>query len=315
MKRLISFVLCLVTVFTLVLPAFALEPGNSTSALDTAAPSTIYDIPTTEAAMPSAMTNAYIKNSTRLSTSRAAWIDDTTEILEEAYHQEVASVTEDENYIVFHYKCDEQKLEEGQLLVTKYLKPESTLASTANIATKLNYAWGWDSGYYFVNSSKKAKNYQYACSIFLPLFVDKAFEYSLGTLLNMAVDILGINADYSKEITAEDTVKFYYCNKIGCVQDTAFGYWLPYAYVGERRAFNKVQVVYYDDAGQPTTGVPVERYGEPSKNPTNYDKIEKKTHYDDDSWIINKALVQYQNDDGVYSDIYQTVGHLCDEMP
>lgn len=315
MKRGLSFVLVLVTMFSLAVPAFAAEVHGATTVIGGEEPRTIYDVPTNENAMPSVSVNMYQTNSTQSSNPRAEWINDTTEVLEEAYNQEVVSVTEDDNYITFHYAYDEDKLEEGQLSVTKYLKPESALATSANVATKLNYAWGWDRDYYYSNDKKSAANFQYAVSTMLTLFADTVFEYSLGSLLSMAVDLLGINADYAKAVTAENTVKFYYCNKIGYVQDTVFGYWLPYAYVGERRAFNRVQVVYYDYAGQPRTGNPIEQYGYPSNNPTNYAKREKKAHYDDDSWIINRALTQYLNDDGVYSSIYETVGNLCDEMP
>ena len=44
-------------------------------------------------------------------------------------------------------------------------------------------------------------------------------------------------------------------------------------------------------------------------------KVQKKSHYDDDAWIIRTAISQYENDDGVYSDIYEVVGNISEKMP
>lgn len=88
-----------------------------------------------------------------------------------------------------------------------------------------------------------------------------------------------------------------------------------YAYVGERRAFDKVESIIYDTAGQPHTKSFVEENGIPSNNPTNSKKVQKKSHYDDDAWIIRTAISQYENDDGVYSDIYEVVGNISEKMP
>ena len=51
---------------------------------------------------------------------------------------------------------------------------------------------------------------------------------------------------------------------------------VPYAYVGERRAFDKVESIIYDTAGQPHTKSFVEENGIPSNNPTNSKKVQKK---------------------------------------
>lgn len=54
---------------------------------------------------------------------------------------------------------------------------------------------------------------------------------------------------------------------------------------------------------------------ETSTIPTNYDRIEKKPNFDNDSWIINKAISCYKNDEGVYSNIYMTVFNLSPKLP
>lgn len=79
--------------------------------------------------------------------------------------------------------------------------------------------------------------------------------------------------------------------------------------------FDKVESIIYDTAGQPHTKSFVEENGIPSNNPTNSKKVQKKSHYDDDAWIIRTAISQYENDDGVYSDIYEVVGNISEKMP
>lgn len=81
------------------------------------------------------------------------------------------------------------------------------------------------------------------------------------------------------------------------------------------KSFDKVESIIYDTAGQPHTKSFVEENGIPSNNPTNSKKVQKKSHYDDDAWIIRTAISQYENDDGVYSDIYEVVGNISEKMP
>ena len=84
MKRGLSFVLVLVTMFSLAVPAFAAEVHGATTVIGGEEPRTIYDVPTNENAMPSVSVNMYQTNSTQSSNPRAEWINDTTEVLEEA---------------------------------------------------------------------------------------------------------------------------------------------------------------------------------------------------------------------------------------
>lgn len=43
--------------------------------------------------------------------------------------------------------------------------------------------------------------------------------------------------------------------------------------------------------------------------------IDIKPHFNDDNWIINKAIENYENDKGVYSDIYNSVFRFSYELP
>jgi len=324
MRKLISIMMATLLALSLVVPASA--TGNmNTLATDNVVlneTSPIY-MPTYESAMPILQDSALLQNtiiatSTLSIPARAAWAVETEALLESAYGQTVINVSEDTDYIVFEYDYDESKLEDGQLLLTKYLKPESALAATASVNTKLNYAWGWSEGYHYKNDQKTALYEAAANNVFgylLNIFDEASESIPLISIFSTAISMMEANAEYSRAMKATDWVKFYYCNKIGCVQDTVFGYWLPYAYVGERRGFNKIETIIYDDAGQPHTVAITEETGIPSNNPTNSPKIQKKNHYDDDNWIINKAVLQYTNDDGVYSDIYEVVGHITDIMP
>lgn len=50
------------------------------------------------------------------------------------------------------------------------------------------------------------------------------------------------------------------------------------------------------------------KVGSPENNPTNYDSIEKKKHFNDNQWMINQAIKYYTvNDTELYADIYATV--------
>jgi len=45
-------------------------------------------------------------------------------------------------------------------------------------------------------------------------------------------------------------------------------------------------------------------YGTPEWNPTNYDGINYKSHFTDNSWIQSRAVYQYENGLGIYYDCY-----------
>ena len=307
MRRIVTLLLSTCLVLSLSVPAFANTKEEEMSKHASDNTLSKYGIATQEDAMPlisefSLHCAQSFGNTTLDLPARAKWVADTSAVLEDAYDQNVIDVVEDSDYIIFYYDYDESKLEDGQLLLTKYLKPESSLGLQASLNTKMNYAWGWSQGYSYKNNQKSALA-SVATNILLTTFTDKV--YNLGTIFSDAVSVIGATADYSRPITATNWVKFYYCNKIGCVQAPNYGYWLPYAYVGERRAFDKVESIIYDTAGQPHTKSFVEENGIPSNNPTNSKKVQKKSHYDDDAWIIRTAISQYENDDGVYSDKYR----------
>lgn len=278
MRRIVTLLLSTCLVLSLSVPAFANTKEEEMSKHASDNTLSKYGIATQEDAMPlisefSLHCAQSFGNTTLDLPARAKWVADTSAVLEDAYDQNVIDVVEDSDYIIFYYDYDESKLEDGQLLLTKYLKPESSLGLQASLNTKMNYAWGWSQGYSYKNNQKSALA-SVATNILLTTFTDKV--YNLGTIFSDAVSVIGATADYSRPITATNWVKFYYCNKIGCVQAPNYGYWLPYAYVGERRAFDKVESIIYDTAGQPHTKSFVEENGIPSNNPTNSKKVQKR---------------------------------------
>lgn len=62
-------------------------------------------------------------------------------------------------------------------------------------------------------------------------------------------------------------------------------------------------VIQYDSYGQPiTTGVN-ETIGAPSSNPANADEVLTSAHYNNNSWLISKAI-EMLIDDSTYSESY-----------
>ncbi len=97
-------------------------------------------------------------------------------------------------------------------------------------------------------------------------------------------------------------VNYYYLNKIAFIKIN--GRWIPYAIVGSRQAaLSRVEI--YDDVGQILTY---------SSNEI-LNIIDKKPHFNDDNWIINKAIENYENDEGIYSNIYGSVFRFSYELP
>ena len=217
MKKLTSIFLSLILVLPMSIPAFAAFPDERIQPCNGPYPSE-FVVTTNEAAMPllseAASRRAALPSHDTLSVpARALWASETSEVLERAYEQKVTGVSEDTNYIIFEYECDDSKLEEGQLLLTKYLKPESNLAATTSASTKLNYAWGWSSGYSYKNDSKSALANS-SGNIFLSVFSDTVTGLPVGTVISAALSLMEASADYSRPISVTDWVKFYYCNKI-----------------------------------------------------------------------------------------------------
>lgn len=266
----------------------------------------IYDIRTNEEIIP------IIKNGSRNTTEVINKVEDwkisTKHILEKAYKQKIINIQEDDDYITFEYDYDDSIIE-PQLSKTEYLKPSSNLANTS-IPTKMNYAWAWSN--YFKGGSKSGR---WGVTKTLLIAVPGLSSKTVLNIFSVMLGVLDSSLAASTPVTCETSVKYYYLNKIGYVQDSNFGYWLPYAYVGSQRGFNRYIGIKKDSYGQPVKTWVNEKTGKPSNNPTNQDFINKKSNFDNNTWILNKAISQYKNDAGVYSNIFGLGTNITPTLP
>ncbi len=316
-KKIIVCVVVSLMIMSSIMPAYA-SSGNQLPHM-TAIPTeqaNFLNIVTHEKAMP-ILPSSYLKaeSSTLKNSTRAAWINSTKDILEKAYGQKIRSVEEDTNVIRFLYEttdvvipdqvldADDLSCTKPQLLMTEYAKPESQLAmqglaSTNSISTKINYYYDWSNGYYKM-SSGVAKTLSEAYNV--SMLIAAGVLSNLQAVVLTVATISGDSVMSSMPVSGETYVKYYYLNKISYgLSGTA---WLPWVTVGSRRSFSRKTSVYYDAYGQPTSEF-TEVNGVPSNNPTNYQAIEKKAHFDDDTWITNQTI-QLQTSGGTpYWDCY-----------
>lgn len=311
MDKSIKKIITVITTIALLTSTMSLHVWAAQSNLSTNFSGSLVYEKTAEDEMPTLKSNrrrSGISNLQTIQTSeRKAWVEQTKEILENTYHEKVAEISENEDYITFHYNNNnikDEDLKYDHIEKTEYLKPESTLAAAATIQTKINYVWAWSDGYYKIDS--KSGKWGVVKDFLLAIL-----GTSSKTVLSVFSSVLGIATSSfatNSPIKVDSMAKYYYYNKVGYVK--AGGYWLPYAYVGSRRGFKCITGVKKDSSGQPTIQRTKETKGTPSNNPTNYDDIKKKANFDNNTWIRNKAISQYKNDAGVYTNVYGTGTHL-----
>ena len=265
--------------------------------------------------------------------SREVWIEDTTEYLETFYGQSVSNVSEDENYITFYFSSNnssdkaERYLNKpalelskesvpninGEILKVEYLKPESSLASST-LSTKIVYMWGWSDGLIRVDSSPDAGvAFNSASSIALAYFGKQ-----LGTLRSIVLTCFQLTAsDFislygeTRLVRGETYENCYYQNKIACAYVN--GNWLPGCEIGSRRLFHGSLAGYKTNAGQWIMDKWTQpQVGRPENNPTNYNDIQKKNHFDDNQWMMNRAIEYYTTVDAekyidIFANVYNTL--------
>lgn len=312
MKKLLSVCLAIVLLANMTIPAFAVEAGEDTFQQS----SPVDDFLTTdEAAMPhlsNEETQTYSQTAVTLNTpARAAWAEATAATLEEAYSQEVRSVTETEDFVVFTFEePDEVVSNVGYISKVEYTKPES-LAVTSDYETKITYMYGWLDGYYSLEEKSGTWSAIKDTLLTVAGFVDQL------TIYLFAIDVLGIASNFftgPELVKAENTAQYYVLNKIGQVKNEVTGLWQQWAYVGSRRSFyrtlleKEVSTNYWNTLGVEET------IANNTNNPTNADKVEKKTNFDNDTWIINKAISAYEYD-RAYMNVYGWTVYFSDTIP
>lgn len=304
MKRFISLVLCLLLIPS---SAFAATPEKTNNEANGISASDLY---TSEPAMPTVGVSTRAAGDTMSSNARALWCDETASYLESVYGQEVVDIYETPDAITFEFDAAEElDPTEAHVLKVEYIKPE---AISSSYQTKLTYMWGWTEDYYMLDSAEGQWGTVKDALITIAGLSSKLSVASMvASILNLPLSMF-----YSTQpVKAESTAKYYFLNKVGQLKDPTTGIWGPYAYVGSRRDFMRCLIMEYDEYGQPITLGVEETIGVPSNNPTNYDAIQKKANFDNDTWIINRAISAYENDTTAYRAVYGWPTHFSDTLP
>lgn len=241
---------------------------------------------------------------------RRTWIYNTQKVLEDYYMQKICKIVETEKFISFYFEPKETsvsqlreksidldlesdtKLEsfDANIYAIDYTKPESSMLATT-YSTKVLRAYGYASAFVRVDT-KYANNYQIATTVAMYMlpnvlgFVSDAIDY----ITNHTTSYL----NNSVKLKGTTYVHYYYLNKYGYVYNEQFGIWQNWSQIGSRRSFKKVE------AWNVRTDNSVYNYSaffnEPNNPsmPTNYDRIELKTGFGSDSFVIEKAIEAYE---------------------
>lgn len=312
MKKILSVCLAVALLANMTIPAFAIEAGEDAFQQN----SSVNDfLTTTEDAMPH-LSNAEIQTcSQNMATLndpvRAAWAEATADTLEDAYSQEVHSITETENFVVFTFEEPEEVVNDvGYISKVEYTKPES-LAVSSNYETKITYMYGWLDGYYSLEKKSGTWN-----AIKDTLVTVAGYIESL-RISAFAFTVLGIASNFfngPEIVKAENTAQYYVLNKIGQVRSEVTGLWGQWAYVGSRRTFYRTLLEKEVADGYWNTLGVKETIADDANNPGNADKVEEKTNFNNNTWIINKAISAYEYD-RAYIDVYGMTIHFSDTIP
>ena len=262
---------------------------------------------TTEPSMPTIpITRTGIAENTLNLPQRAAWVEQTTAILENAYGQEVLYVEEDADYIRFHFETEEYdidpqeaELTPWQMLKTEYIKPESSLSN--GYSTKISYFYAWDTSFKNVDN-KSAANMISASSLIITLC--GGLTSPLSTLITTVASAFNAAVENSKSVQGYTQAKYYYQNKAGCVQ-TSVGY-IPVVYVGCRRGFVSRRAIFtHSGSGEPLDRTKPAPDADNTYDPRNFDKQQDKTNFANNSWITSEAVRRYTNNLGTYMDVFK----------
>ncbi len=252
-----------------------------------------------------------------ITAERSLWANLVIQESEEFYGQTIKSVYETDDYYVFefypkNYGAEPKNIPDSSGIISvQYLKLESVTGREIknyntryeNYDTKIITYYGWSNGY--VNYKSKTKQFIDFAGIVIG-FVPTSSRYAStlqllafgGTLYNSIAD--------SVPVTTQTLYQSYYQNKVGSVYIS--GLWQNTAYVGSRRCFGWSWSCYTMASGMASDPYFTSQTTPNSEsNPTNYDgNIEKKSHFDDNTWIMNKALAQW-NLHYLYMDVYEMV--------
>lgn len=305
MKRFVALLLTAVMVVSLCVPTFACAENNSFDAEKETIEfnNALYAVRTGESAMPKLTDSVQacaVSVGTLESASRTEWAASTARVLEDAYRQDVKSVIETENAIVFQFDVPSE-VDAGAMYVDKveYIKPESTRASSYN--RKLTYMYGWAAGYYELESKSELWE-----DIFEDLITVAGYSNPV-SVSDFAFEILMLPARSLTKTTPVRTSTMYQrylLNKVGQIQDPATGIWGPYAYVGSYKDFYRTLLEKNDYENHYVTLGYEENVPENLVCPMNPDRHDEKPHYYESDWILNKAEDVFENGTTAYRNVY-----------
>lgn len=268
---------------------------------------------TTEKSIPEIRTRNIKQNETLSSPERKEWLNETIKINENAYNQKVSSIEETYNEIIINFHVDDfvlkdQELDSNDITCTEmqvksveYTKPESEETNSREVLypTKIITYVGWSDGYYTMGSkSGILSSIVNAIIAFTPIS-SKTVSWIIGEATGYAISSL----DNGKTSKAESKNKYFYMNKVGCVNIS--NRWYQIAYVGSRRSFAWSWATVYTKGGQPIIKQNGPKDGNSDTNPNNYDSLEVKPHYYENAWIRQKAIDAHQT--GGYFDCFAAV--------
>ena len=323
-KKKLSLIVCISFVLTSILPssiAYASDGEDSGTLFlvgdeDVISEETGELEITNEPSMPelSGVSLYAVNNNTMASSDRAEWINEIIEYSEDVYEQEVVSVTEDENYITFHFDpTNYQKMTGSEYNIgieaVSYLKPEKEdannllpisnrgmlpmmpMASDVSTApTKLIYYYGWSGGYEEYDSVSGV--YGAIASTIIQLIETKSLLIQL-FLQDVLVSLMN-ELTPTTYVQAWSKTQYYYRNKAVALQLN--GYWYPTAYAGLIKGFAQKSAAYRRPSGK-MTDIIYEAKPEPlpDHDPTNIspDYFDYSAHYYDEAWLIAKARQTY----------------------
>lgn len=312
MKKLFSIVTTIIMILTLAVPASAVEFIQET---DTAIQS-LEKLSTTEDDVPAIIATKGSVEDTLVYEPRSTWVEETSVILEDAYSQEIKSVNEDQDYIIFEFAPPEHIARNVSYIDrVEYVKPESQL-STSSYSRKITYMYGWGDGYYPIQQESGTWDTVKNILISAAGFNNK---------ITIAQFILSFAPLYKPEdlgpgdpIDATCTAQYYYQNKVGQIKNPETGTWEEQVYVGSQRTFYRTIVEREDEYGRwETIGfheASDEEIGDPA-NPSGYDKIEFKAHFQDNSWILDQAETIFAAHLMPYIDVFAVPPYTSETIP
>lgn len=225
------------------------------------------------------------------------WKKNTEKYLENFYTQEIISVNEDSESIIFNFETDYMTPVEQVESVTYYKENSITRAVTGD--TKVTSLVQWSNGAVPMKVDiKSASNFAAAASITIGLC--KGVTSKMSALISSIASFVGWKIDSVLPVKAETRAAVKYKRNVGSYY-LKTNVWWPNVQIG------RAEYWYYQTAYQPKykngPWIPHHKDNVPNSAETNYNHSAVKPHYNDSAWIKNKSK-QLGNSGKVYIDIF-----------